>query len=938
MNNDFLRRGNLISITVTALIWLILPLLSLTLAIYLANLYFKDKDKRKLIFVFAFLAATISYMYTVFEAFEINTGAIGLRFFDWTSIPIIIAVFIAANDFILKPKSYDSIFKIFFLITCLSVLIPFIPVNTITISTYLRMFIAIEINLAAIYGFIKTRNPSFLLFILSMMSLSIGGMSFLVQNNNLAIYSNAIGFIFIGLIFFLPTKESHGISAYFSIQEKLRDTKKALDESKNRYSRIFNAAKDAFLIFDLDGNIIDANQQALKMYQYPRHEFLRLSGKDIVHQDYSHLFSQFKEDVIKKGEFHTESIDLKKDGTPFNVEVRGTDIEYNRKTHLLAIVRDVTLRKKAEEQLRNSRRQLATLMSNLPGMAYQCQPDEKWTMNFVSSGCENLTEYPAYKLIGNRDISYADLIHPYDREYVAETVSKAVENRKPFEMMYRIQTASGKEKWVWEQGVAVFSDNDTLLDLEGFITDITEWKKAEKELEKLASFADEYVNLPTDVNLYEDLGYKIKSLVGSGIVAVNRIEHENVVFLEKIIGIDEKKLAIVNKLLGNQKVGNPIVEIPDEVRDALTQGTLQKVPNNVRGLFFNRIPETVAKAIEKMMHVQQIYSIGLRHENKIFGNIVIVLTDNIKINKNAIEAITNQAAVVLDKRNAWEELQHAHEEIRKMNLHLEKKVKERTSEIQRLLKQKDEFINQLGHDLKNPLGPLINLLPIIEKHAESKKDKEILQVIQRNVGYMKNLVQKTLELARLNSPNTALSKTTISLHQLVSKILSQNKFLFEEKQINVQTKIPKDLTVFADALRLEELLNNLITNSVKYSNTQGDIVISATDSNELITVSVKDSGIGMNQDQLDHVFDEFYKADESRHDFDSSGLGMAICKRIVEKHGGNIWVESPGLNKGSIFYFTLPKQKISQPPKKEKPEVKSEDVHKKIDLIINDNK
>lgn len=887
-------------------------------------------------FVYAFLATSVSYMYLVLEGFGIDTGLIGLRFFDWASVPIIIAVFIAANDFIFKLDNYNLISKLFLLFTILSFLIPFIPVNTLTISTYIRMFVAIEINLASFYGFIKSRSPSYLLFILSMMSLSIGGMSFLINENVTGIFGNAIGMIFLGLIFFIPQKDQYGISSYFSIKEDLKDTKKALDESQSRYLRIFNAAKDAFLIFDLDGKIVEANEKAFEMYGYSPKEFLTLSGKDIVHPDYAHLFNAFKESVISTGKFQTESIDLKKGGTPFHVEIRGTDIDYKGKKHLLAIVRDISHRKKAEEQLKKNRRQLATLMSNLPGMAYQCLPDEKWTMTYVSKGCTNLTGYDAESLIENKKISYDDLIVPQDRDYVSRMVNNALNNHESFEMTYRIKTSSGKQKWVWEQGVGVFSEDGSLIDLEGFITDITEWKKADEELQKLANFANDYVSLPLDVNLYDDLAHKIRSLIGSGIIVVNRIENENTMYVESVVGINPKKMALVNKLLGNQQIGKPIENVPLEVRGLLSNGALEEVPNGLNGLFFNRLPKRVARSIEKMMHIKALYSIGLRHENELFGNVVIVLTEESQINKNAIEAIVNQAAVVLDKQKAWKELQIAHKEIQAMNLHLEKKVQQRTRRIEQLLKQKDEFINQLGHDLKNPLGPLINLIPIIEKHTTNHKDKEILQVIQRNVGYMKNLVQKTLELARLNSPNTKLSKTSFSLSSVVKNLLSQNKYLFEKKQISVQTNIPSDITIYADQLRIEELFHNLLNNAVKYSKEFGRIIISASKNETALTISIKDEGTGMTSDQIDHVFDEFYKADESRHDFESSGLGMAICKRIVEKHGGTIWVESPGLNEGSTFYFTLPyKESTSNNDTKQRKE--ESNVHQEIDLLLQRN-
>lgn len=86
----------------------------------------------------------------------------------------------------------------------------------------------------------------------------------------------------------------------------------------------------------------------------------------------------------------------------------------------------------------------------------------------------------------------------------------------------------------------------------------------------------------------------------------------------------------------------------------------------------------------------------------------------------------------------------------------------------------------------------------------------------------------------------------------------------------------------------------------------GMITIAAERKNDDITISVTDTGIGLTEEQLAHIFEEFYKADPSRHEVGSSGLGLTICKRIIEWHGGRIWATSPGLGKGSTFYFTIP--------------------------------
>ena len=145
------------------------------------------------------------------------------------------------------------------------------------------------------------------------------------------------------------------------------------------------------------------------------------------------------------------------------------------------------------------------------------------------------------------------------------------------------------------------------------------------------------------------------------------------------------------------------------------------------------------------------------------------------------------------------------------------------------------------------------------------------------------------------------------LKSQVDQILNNNTYLFEQKKMDVINNISDELQVNVDCLRIEELFTNLLNNAVKYSDEGGTITINTNQKSNEIQISVSDDGIGMNNEQIEHLFDEFYKADESRHDFDSSGLGMPIAKRIVEKHGGRIWVESKGLGEGSTFYFTLPK-------------------------------
>ncbi|MDD3111236.1 MAG: PAS domain S-box protein [Methanofollis liminatans] len=136
-------------------------------------------------------------------------------------------------------------------------------------------------------------------------------------------------------------------------------------------------------------------------------------------------------------------------------------------------VREAYRARMAERDLQERERQLSTLLSNLPGMAYRCDNGPDYTMTFVSEGCFDLLGYAPGDLVGSRTVAYGDLIHPDDRAMVWEEIQKALKERGAFRITYRIRKASGDERWVWEQGRGIFARDGSLLSLEGFIADVT---------------------------------------------------------------------------------------------------------------------------------------------------------------------------------------------------------------------------------------------------------------------------------------------------------------------------------------------------------------------------------------------------------------------------------------------------------------------------------
>jgi len=225
-------------------------------------------------------------------------------------------------------------------------------------------------------------------------------------------------------------------------------------------------------------------------------------------------------------------------------------------------------------------------------------------------------------------------------------------------------------------------------------------------------------------------------------------------------------------------------------------------------------------------------------------NIMEDLQETIKDLQKAKEEI-NQKNETLQMMNT--ELNAARDQLAMLNQDLERKVKERTAEVEMLLKQKDDFINQLGHDLKTPLTPLNTLLPLIKQKEHDQKLLELLDICISNVNFMRNLVVRTLELARLNSPSTFFNIDTLFLADEVNDVVGRKQAMLEENNITITNNISKQLTVQADCVEIKELFDNIIINAVKYATPLEHllITINAQEEEDQVIVSIQDNGIGL---------------------------------------------------------------------------------------------
>lgn len=261
------------------------------------------------------------------------------------------------------------------------------------------------------------------------------------------------------------------------------------------------------------------------------------------------------------------------------------------------------------------------------------------------------------------------------------------------------------------------------------------------------------------------------------------------------------------------------------------------------------------------------------------------------------------------KINSKDEIGELASSFNEMTVDLKKsnqKIKEYSKNLEKLVIQKNQLLIQLSHDLKNPLGPITNSILLLKNMENDSSKVELLDILQRNFDYMKNLIVKTIEYIKVNSPELPLKYNKIKLIDIIEKLITIKKPLIEKKNLSYDINIEDVIYIWTDQLYFEELFTNILENSIKYNKKNGKIYIKAIKKGKFIQISLSDEGIGLEKSEIKQVFNEFYKADKARQDFESSGLGLTISKKIVELHGGKIWIESKGKNKGITVYFTIP--------------------------------
>ncbi len=224
--------------------------------------------------------------------------------------------------------------------------------------------------------------------------------------------------------------------------------------------------------------------------------------------------------------------------------------------------------------------------------------------------------------------------------------------------------------------------------------------------------------------------------------------------------------------------------------------------------------------------------------------------------------------------------------------------------------QKSIFIGTLAHELRNPLGPLMNAAQLIRLSLGDRPDAAYpLKIIERQVRFIESLVAELLDLTRVGTGKLTLNVSTIDLGQVIDDALETCSTQVAEKNHRVEVLMPDAIMLEADPQRLQQVLINLIGNSVKFSPPGRRIWVKATVEGDDATVRIEDEGNGIPSDLLPHIFDLFTQASnpvQQRGKSGGLGLGLSLVKSFVELHHGTVQARSEGVGQGAEFTVRLP--------------------------------
>jgi len=633
-------------------------------------------------------------------------------------------------------------------------------------------------------------------------------------------------------------------------------------------------AQDAIIQMDSDGLITYWNKSAERLFGYAEKEILGKNLHSIIvperyHKAHKIGFSKFKKSG--QGVAINKTLELegiRKDGIEFPVELSLSAVQIKGEWNTIGIIRDITKRKKIEQKLRDSEEKLQTLFDNINDAIYILDLKGNF-INVNDTACNRLGyEKKEFLQMHVRDINAPRLI--------AENPQLVDENlwlgKDIVETVH--VTKIGKEISVEIYGKQIPYPGEPVII--AVSRDITRRKIAEKQLkesEKKYKILSDELKLILD-NIPALIFYKDTK---NNFIRVNKYIADTLnMKKEELIGKSffelyskEQAQAYWNDDLEVIKSGKPKINYEEqwETNDGLRWALTSKIPlidinGDVTGIIVTSIDITERKKGEIL--------------KKLFTE---------QLEKN-VQSRTKDLIELLEKQKLY------------------------LDQIEKSSRFKTEFMATMSHELRTPLNAIIGFTDLLLENVFGELNEEQLEFVKdidESSNHLLEMITDILDITKIEAGQVTLTVEEIHLNNLVNHVISTLKPLYNEKGLIIDLKgLKKEQLIFADRIKFKQIIYNLLSNAIKFTE-KGKVIFEFRNNKNTWDFIIKDTGIGIAEKDFDIIFKEFNRVKSAYIDsIPGSGLGLALTKRLVYLHGGEILFTSK-LEKGTTFTFTIPK-------------------------------
>lgn len=790
------------------------------------------------------------------------------------------------------------------------------------------------------------------------------------------------------------------------ITEK-KEVEDRLRESENRLKGVLEAINHGAWDWHIDTGQVYFDNQYYKMAGYAPNDFPHdfSEWKKRIHPDdleacLSNLDHHLRNN---KDLFDAEFRFLKKDGNWLWIRGRGKVMERDaegKPTRMLGTHSDITKRKKMEAELTDRDQKMANLMSKIPGMAYRCFSDKFWTMEYLSEGCLALTGYAPEDFIGNKRLSFSEVILPEFRQALWSEWEKNILTNQSFNDEYQIRTKDGIVKWVWEQGSQVISPDGSVIGLEGIILDITERKRAEQihlfqyrvatnlvttrnvedfldvvetELKNIFHFDGFVVGFLDQDQEYFNTIYEAGQETGYAKWPVKKSLSGIVIRQKKgLLFNDESIQALIDKgeielfgFLSKCWMGVPLVNEGEVMGVILVQNYYNRnAYDNTSLQVLEILASQLSIFIEQKRALVKTAQLSQGIEQ---SPVTILITDKhgviTYVNSRFTEITGYSFAEVIGKNpsflksnehdgdfyenlwktilsgNNWEGEFH---NIKKNGEHYWEKTiisplvdergeivqfiafKEDITEKRKMMAElvaaknkaeesdrlKSAFLANLSHEIRTPMNAILGFTELLlDPEITVDALGNYISIIHKSGYHLLSIINDIIEISKIETgqivPRCAYVNIGIMLQDIYKTI---SVTLPADRNVVLQIypeSSAKDRIIYTDEVKLTQIISNLITNALKFTES-GTIRFGYVEKDGMLEFMVSDTGIGIDESNHNRIFDRFFQIEgDQTIKAGGSGLGLAISKAYIEMLGGTITVKS-SLGEGANFIFTLP--------------------------------